>query len=179
MCRFDAKCLVTKAERKEWIVDVEPRYEHGQGVAAYLANYVRGGPLKNSRLLPFDKKNVTFRVSRKGEPWEQRTLTVKEFIRRILWHVPETGYRVVRACGLYHHHHREQLEACREQLGGGGIPDDAERPAATGGEEPSDEQWLLVEDYCRICGCLLETKTVPRAPPEAEPAPAPYPEPIP
>ncbi len=183
MCRFDALCLLTEAERKECIVDVEERYEHGLGVAAYLANYVRGGPLKNSRLVSLDKQNktVTFRVSRKGEPWQQRTLTIKEFIRRVLWHVPETGYRVVRACGLYHHHYREQLEACREQLGGGGLPTngepEADTPTAGGNEEPPDEEWILVEDYCRICGCLLEVKAIPRAPPAPEPAP--YPEPSP
>ncbi len=179
MCRFDALCRLTQAERKEWIAEVEYR-KQGKSVAEYLARYVRGGPLKNSRLVSFNqlKRNVTFRVSRKNEPLDLRTLALKEFVRRILWHVPETGYRVVRACGLYHHHYREQLERCREQLGGGGISADAEGPTANSGEEPSDEEWILVEDYCRICGCLLETEAIPRAPPPTLEL-APYPEPLP
>ncbi len=179
VCRFDALCRLTQAARKEWIVEVEYR-KQGKSVAEYLARYVRGGPLKNSRLVSFDqlKRNVKFRVSRKNEPLELRTLALKEFVRRILWHVPETGYRVVRACGLYHHHYREQLERGREQLGGGGISADAAAPTANSGEEPSDEEWILVEDYCRICGCLLETEAIPRAPPPTLEL-APYPEPLP
>ena len=35
------------------------------------------------------------------------TLSLGEFIRRLLEHVPPIGYRLVRACGLYHHHCRE------------------------------------------------------------------------
>lgn len=171
MCRFDALCRLSQAERKTWIVDVEERYEHGQGIATYLARYVRGGPLKNSRLLRLDPKEqtATFRVSRKGEPWSEMTLPVRELIRRILWHVPPTGYRVVRACGLYHHHYREQLEACREQLGVGEAPGSAaDDPPATEAEELSGEDWVAVEEYCRICGCLLEVENIPRAPPLPE-----------
>ncbi|MCP3962551.1 MAG: transposase [bacterium] len=73
MCRFDALCRLTQAERKEWIVDIEHR-DHGHGVAEYLARYVRGGPLKESRLLSFVDDTVTFRVSRKDEPCVQRQL---------------------------------------------------------------------------------------------------------
>lgn len=170
MCRFDALCRLSEAERKTWIVDVEERYEHGQGIATYLARYVRGGPLKNSRLLRLDQKHqtATLRVSRKGEPWREMTLPVGELIRRILWHVPPTGYRVVRACGLYHHHYREQLEACRKQLDGSENQADAAGPSATEAEETTGEDWVAVEEYCRICGCLLEVENIPRAPPPAE-----------
>ncbi len=168
ICRFEALCLLTKADRKEWIVEVEYR-KQGQSVAEYLARYIRGGPIKNSRLTSFNKpkRKVTFRVSRlnNDEPLELRTLSQKEFIRRVIWHVPETGYRMVRACGLYHHHYREQLEACREQLGGGGIPAEGEEPTSNGSEEPPGEDWIMEEEYCRVCGCLLEVETIPRAPP--------------
>ncbi len=167
MCRFDALCCLTQAERKEWIAEVEYR-KQGNSVAEYLARYIRGGPIKNSRLVSFGnlKRKVTFRVSRlnNNEPLKLETQTLKEFIRRVLWHVPETGYRIVRACGLYHHHYHEQLEACRELLGGGGIPDEADEAAATGSEEP-EADWIMAEEYCRNCGCLLEVETIPRAPP--------------
>jgi hypothetical protein len=45
--RFQAKKLIRRAELKKWVVDRRERYAHGEGVAAYLARYVRGGPLKN------------------------------------------------------------------------------------------------------------------------------------
>ena len=113
------------------------------------------------------KRKVTFRVSRLNEPLKLRTLDLNEFLRRVLWHVPEPRYRTVRACGLYHHHYREKLEACHEQLGGGGIPAGDDELTATGSDEPDGEDWIQAEEYCRICGCLLEVKPIPRAPPPA------------
>ncbi len=121
MARIDALKRINAAGQKVWIVDIEERYEHGQGIATYLAKYVKGGPIKNQRLLRAEEGTVRFRTSRKGEKFQAMTLAIGEFIQRLLEHVPPIGYRMVRACGLYHHHYREQLEACRQQLGGGTV----------------------------------------------------------
>ena len=58
MARIDAYNRINAAGKKTWIVDVEDRYEHGHGVATYLARYVKGGPIKNQRLLHVDEKIV-------------------------------------------------------------------------------------------------------------------------
>ena len=77
---------------------------------------------------------------------------------------------MVRACGLYHHHYREQLEDCRQQLGGGTVPDDGalkgDEAAETEAERPRD---LALEDlFYPVCGSLLEIEAIPRAPPPVE-----------
>ena len=36
------------------------RYAHGAGVVTYLARYLRGGPIKNGRLVAYDGARVTF-----------------------------------------------------------------------------------------------------------------------
>ena len=36
-------------------------YRHGAGVAVYLSRYVRGGPIKDSRLVTADEGSVQFR----------------------------------------------------------------------------------------------------------------------
>ena len=36
------------------------RYRHGAGVVTYLARYLRGGPIKNARLVAWDGERVTF-----------------------------------------------------------------------------------------------------------------------
>ena len=64
-------------------------------------------------LCRFDGKTVSFRISRLEEKRQLLDLPVAEFVRRVLLHVPPTGYRVVRACGLYHQYFAEQLETCR------------------------------------------------------------------
>ena len=45
------KCL-DKLREVKWNVHIRERYAHGEGVAHYLARYLRGGPIGNSRLLP-------------------------------------------------------------------------------------------------------------------------------
>ncbi len=171
MTRYEARKLISKARRKKWVVHSRGRYNHGAGVATYLARYVRGGPIKNQRLLKLDKQKgiVTFRVSRRGEKLATVKLPVITFIERILLHVPRPNYRVVRSCGLYHHYYADALEACRQQLGGGHIPpDDEADELADGAKEPVEDELAPDEDYCRICGCLLEIQVIPRGPPPPE-----------
>ena len=43
-----------------WNVWIMERYRHGAGVVTYLARYLRGGPLKNARLVAWDGVRVTF-----------------------------------------------------------------------------------------------------------------------
>src|SRR6266446_7991697 len=43
-----------------WNVRIMERYRHGAGVVTYLARYLRGGPIKNARLVAWDGACVTF-----------------------------------------------------------------------------------------------------------------------
>lgn len=105
--------LMKRAGEQEWIVDRRSRYEHGGGVATYLARYMRGGPLRNQQLIEAGPEQVRFRYVRdKGgrEKSAQLTLTVEEFLRRFLEHIPVPGMHLVRAFGLFHPQHRAALE---------------------------------------------------------------------
>ena len=44
----------------KWNVRIMERYRHGAGVVTYLARYLRGGPIKNGRLVAYDGDCVTF-----------------------------------------------------------------------------------------------------------------------
>jgi len=163
LCRLKKKAL-----RRKWIVDRRERYPHGQGVATYLARYVRGGAIKNRRLLRFDGDSVTFRRSRRGEKLEEVTLRTDEFIRRILMHVAAPGFHVVRSYGLYAHNRCEERERCRELLGGQPLPlpDDE-----LDGELPEGERSVgPPEEFCKVCGLeLVVLEVIPRTarpPPE-------------
>ena len=46
--------------KTKWNVRIMERYRHGAGVVTYLARYLRGGPLKNARLVAYDGARVTF-----------------------------------------------------------------------------------------------------------------------
>jgi hypothetical protein len=157
--------------KTRWNVRIMERYAHGAGVVTYLARYLRGGPIKNGRLVAYDGARVTFTYRARQEdadsarPGLQRmTLPVADFLQRWLLHVPVPQTRVVRCYGLYHQTHTEALALCRAHLG--------QPPLAI--PEPLVWQTLCAQrgdmhpERCPTCGQLLVcTGVIPRggAPP--------------
>lgn len=115
--------VLIEAAQQKWNIRIAERYPHGRGVMKYLARYVRGGPIKDQRLLSFNGQQVTFRygnhreVDDAGQPRQaELTLSVAEFLRRWSAHVPLPGVHMVRAWGRYASTQRQQLAQCRAQL---------------------------------------------------------------
>src|SRR5919202_513054 len=107
-----------------WNVRIMERYRHGTGVVTYLARYLRGGPLKNARLVAYDGACVTFTYRARQEEADagpasppRMTLPVAEFLQRWLLHVPVPQTRAVRCYGLYHPTQTAALALCRATLG--------------------------------------------------------------
>jgi hypothetical protein len=118
------RMLLHRLGRQPWHVQIMERYAHGQGVATYLARYLRGGPLKPGRVVAWDEQTVNFRYADTQDPDEGGrgkrkllTLTVAEFLQRWLLHVPPPGLQVVRAYGLYAPTKRAALVQSRQVLG--------------------------------------------------------------
>jgi hypothetical protein len=160
--------------KTKWHVRIMERYRHGAGVVTYLARYLRGGPIKNARLIACDGDRVTFTYrAREGEADAESvspprmTLPVVDCLQRWLLHVPGPHTRVVRSYGLYHHTHTEALTHCRAALG---------QPP---GEPPPALDWQTVcaqrgeahPERCPTCGQrLVCTGVIPRggAPPPVQ-----------
>jgi hypothetical protein len=168
-----ARSLVRRAARLKWNVDRRQRYKHGLGVVKYLARYLRGGPLTNARLLNFDGDEVTLRVSRSSEPFEAATLSVNEFIRRILQHVPRPGFRTVRGFGLYAPGAGEKLRRARKIVGQLPPPKDGELEDEIPSNERPDNPWT--KETCSVCGQKLLEGTLPRLSPLLHQNPEPRP----
>jgi hypothetical protein len=140
--------LMNKLGRKKWNVRICEKYPHGCGVLTYLARYLKGGPISNSRIIEVTDSNVTFNYGRKRR--ELMTLPINEFIERFLEHIPQPNAILVRSYGLYSVNKRGELEKCRELLG--------REPIA----EPQKIKWQdCFEDsnnhpeLCPICGKRL------------------------
>jgi hypothetical protein len=110
--------------KTQWNVHIRERYRHGAGVVTYLARYLRGGPIKNARLVACDGDRVPFTCRARyaeadgDRPAAQRlTLSVADFLQRWLRHVPVPQTRVVRCYGLDHQTHASALAVCRTALG--------------------------------------------------------------
>ncbi len=164
--------VLVRAARQQWNIRIAERYSHGRGVMKYLARYVRGGPIKDQRLVRFDGEQVTLRCGRHRDPEERNqprpptvTLTVTEFLARWSAHVPLPGVHTVRAWGLYASTQRRRLDQCREQLPEQDTPGAAPRRTA---EQPDhDHPW----EHCPVCHQgMIVIQVVPRAgaPPRIE-----------
>ena len=153
--------------KTRWTVRIMERYAHGAGVVTSLARSLRGGPIKNARLVGWDGERVTFGSRARqeegaaGPAFSQRmTLPVADFLQRWLQHVPVPQSRIVRCYGLYHHTHLEALALCRAHLG--------QPPVAM--PEPLVWQTACAQrgdahpERCPACGQLLVcTEVIPRA----------------
>jgi hypothetical protein len=156
-----------------WNVRIMERYRHGAGVVTYLARYLRGGPIKNARLVAYDGDRVTFTYrAREEEPpsgstFRQRmTLSTGDFLQRWLLHVPAPQARVVRCYGLYHHTHAEALAVCRAHLGQPPV----EVPVCVDWQTVCAQRDDAHPERCPTCGQrLVCTGVIPRggAPPSA------------
>ncbi len=152
--------LLIRLTRTPWNVKILERYDSGAGVATYLAAYLKGGPLGNSRLLKIENGRIYFRYrlgSHEGGDGKRRgvaNLPVDVFIGRLLEHVPPRRYQAVRGYGLYCGNQHSRLAAARVALG---VPE----AAAEGDGEPLNwQQWCeqagLVESCrCPKCGATL------------------------
>ena len=106
--------LLNKLGRQTWVVHCCPRYDHGDGVSKYLARYIRGGPFNNSQVLDITKGNIVFRyLDHRTHKTTKQTLSVYNFLQRLLLHIPEPRKVLVRHYGLYHSKSRVKLNVAR------------------------------------------------------------------
>jgi Putative transposase len=150
--------LRNKLGRQKWNVYIRERYPHGTGVLTYLARYIRGGPLANRRLVACEQGVVTFCYRLNGEgagdepaPQGRMRVSIDEFLRRYLVHVPPPGTRVVRAYGLYAPTKGADLARCRGQLGQGPVA----QPPVLGWQTACRNRGDDHPERCPVCGCLL------------------------
>lgn len=162
--RAQLRMLLNRLGRTKWHVQIMQRYAHGQGVATYLARYLRGGPLKPSRIVSWDDQTVTFRYADNQDPDARgrgtrkvMTLAVADFLQRWLLHVPPPGFAVVRRYGLYAAGKRAVLAQCQQELG--------QAPVSV--PQPLDWQTYCAQqgpqhpECCPVCGQrLIRTASV-------------------
>jgi len=160
------RMLLHRLGRTKWHVQLMPRYAHGQGVATYLARYLRGGPLKPSRIVAWDAQTVTFRYADNQAPDAQgrgtrkiMTLSTAEFFQRWLLQVPPPGFPVVRAYGLYAPGKRAPLAHCRHALGQASVAP----PPVLDWQSYCAQQGPQHPERCPVCGQRL-IRTAPVAP---------------
>lgn len=153
--------LLNKLGRVAWNVKMLDRYRHGRGVATYLARYVRGGPIGNSRLVSFRDGQVRFgyRDNRELDAASGRGrgkvlgLATHDFIARVLEHVPPPGMHTVRSWGLYAASRGAELNQARGRLGQSAVA----APARVRWQEVLERLGHGAAARCAVCGAELIT----------------------
>jgi hypothetical protein len=68
----------------------------------YIGRYIRRPAIAVSRIEEYDGQQVTFRYFDKTEEAEKReTVTVEEFIARLIRHIPDEQFKTIRHYGVY------------------------------------------------------------------------------
>ena len=141
-----------------WNVKVFDAYEGGASVVTYLARYLRGGPIGNSRLLQERDGRVVFRYRLSeleggdGKRQGVTSLPTDTFLMRWLEHVPPRRYQCVRGFGLYSGNQHSDLVQAHQVLGSG--YDGSVQEAKTW-QELCDAAGMDEACRCPACGSLL------------------------
>jgi len=150
--------LLNRLGRVKWNVRLCTRYAHGEGVAAYLARYLKGGALKNTQLVAADPGCVRFRYTphrdedeRGSEPLLM-TLSPEAFLDRYLTHIAPPRLQSVRGYGLYGGRQGERLDRARRALGQ--APVEAPKPLSAADFLARFRQ-LPDTARCPHCGSVL------------------------
>ena len=133
--------------KKEWSIRIQEQYAHGQGVMLYLARYMKGGPIHPKQICACSDKQIAFRYKdhRDGKT-KVRNLMLMEFIRRILWHVPEVGVHTVRHYGLYASQSKAKRMQCLRLLGA----------LKVGATKASETVQNVLQLNCTKCGAIMK-----------------------
>jgi hypothetical protein len=146
------KNLLNRLGRKKWSVKVCEKCR-GEHVVSYLARYLRGGPIGNSRIREVKEGKVTFNVGRSKKEW--MVLSIGEFIGRFIQHIPLVGSIRVRSWGLYSNASKgNDYAICRDLLGQAPL----ESPQPKTWQSVLEEKFATSEEkpwLCPICGKRL------------------------
>ena len=161
---FDDVPAAAWAKNKKWVVHVQ-HAGTGTKVLAYLARYVFRIAITNSRLVRFEKGQVTFqyRDNRSGAI-NYCTVTVGEFIRRFLQHVLPRGFMKVRHYGVYSPTRRTDLDRARSLIGPPRHEPETITPEPADDATPITAASTPAERPCPSCkvGHLRVVETIPR-----------------
>src|SRR3990172_6902488 len=87
--------------QKKWVVHLNLQSDNRKATIEYLGKYLKRPPLGETRLLAYDGHQVTFEyLDHSTEPKAILTRPVQQFISRLIAHIPDTHFRLIRYYGF-------------------------------------------------------------------------------
>lgn len=91
-----------KKNDKGFYVHAKTEIKSAKVAAKYIGRYIGRPAIAESRILDYDGENVTFKYTRHDDNKEIiDTVPVYEFIKKLIIHIPEKNFKMIRNFGIY------------------------------------------------------------------------------
>lgn len=115
-CEVELIRWMNKQKDKHWIVNICEPLKDVEHIIGYVGRYTKRPCISEYRLKEVNQDHIKYSYNdyknsdRKGKPKEaMRTLTPVQFLDRLLQHVPNKGFKMVRYGGLYNGFHINKI----------------------------------------------------------------------
>ena len=99
------KAAVYRNHKNGFYVYAKPKKCEPSKVLKYVGRYLGRPVIATKRILNYDGKNVTFYYNRhEDEKYIEETVPVMDFVRRLIRHIPEKHFKMIRYYGIYARH---------------------------------------------------------------------------
>jgi hypothetical protein len=95
---------------KTWVVHLNRQTDNRKATIEYLGKYLKRPPIGETRIKAYDGKTVTYEyLDHHTGTMELMTLPVLEFIARLIAHIPDQNFRMIRYYGFLSTRNRGKL----------------------------------------------------------------------
>lgn len=95
--------------QKKWVVQIQKPSDN-RNTFNYIAKYLKRPPIGETRIKNYDGNNVTFEYLDHYDKIKKiTTISAQEFITRLISHIPDHGFRVIRYFGFLANRVRSKL----------------------------------------------------------------------
>lgn len=144
--------------KKYWIVHCgKPSSNHKHNVN-YLGRYIKRPPIAESKLRHYDGNSVTFRyLDHHTKTYQNFTATAEEFIARLIQHIPDKNFRLIRYYGFLAHRVRSKLLPIVHSLLGLPLTQAPKKPTYA---DMIQQNFGINPLVCVLCGAPLVLTSV-------------------
>lgn len=102
--------IITRLLEVTWYVHIGEKLSNAAFTVRYIGRYTKRPAIAESRITAYDGETVTFNfVDHKTDRLTFHTLPVEEFIGKLIRHIPDENFRIIRYSGFYANRVRGKL----------------------------------------------------------------------
>ncbi len=148
--------------KRKWVVYAKSQFQSSQKIVEYMSRYTHRTAIANSRIVSIENNTIRFRYRDYKDNNKIKTmkLTVDEFIKRFLYHIPPKRYHRIRYYGAVQrlskikHEKIVTIENSENQIN----PDKPTKPKCKKCQSTKSETIVVVDGYHKVVQGLMTAK---------------------